>query len=138
MAAEGAFPPVEPAGLLPAGEATDVDTLSSELRFLMAEKGVPLSVQARLARAGVRTVSHLSLFEDSKEEARVADTALLGAIQLLDVWEIANKRKEAAEKLDAKIRSTGLSRTVQKAELIQLWLAFERLLTPSRMTPPWE
>ena len=79
MAAAGAFPPVAPAGLLPAGEAADVETLSSELRFLLAEKRVPLDVQARLARAGVRTVSHLSLFEDSRGAARGAFTALLGA-----------------------------------------------------------
>jgi len=142
MAAAGAFPPVEPAGLLPAGEAADVETLSSELRFLLAEKGVPLEVQARLARAGVRTVSHLSLFEDSRGEARRAFTTLLGAeaaqrpetklqvIQLLDAWETASKRKEAADKLDAEARSTGLPRTVQKTELIQLRLAFERLLYP--------
>jgi hypothetical protein len=130
---------------LTAPESVELETLSSELRFLFNEYEVPLRVQLSLLRAGYSSINTFAVISDDRPGFRTmvaADLALdateaalpgdavakvrLVTTQLVASWMAATQRSEQNTRSSAEQRNLRLP--------VMLWNSSLRLHTVGRVT----
>ena len=112
--------------------ADDKNILAPEMRFLLEDKGIDEALIEILRKAGVTTVSRLSLLEDTRAGVRKAlegepfniDPAQglnrIRQVCFLDAWETASSTTAEDRRQQAEAKATRLPRVLPRANHVAL------------------
>ncbi len=131
--------PLTPKRLLVAMDASQqqaIETLDSELRFILEDKGLTPELLAKVAAAHVTKVSVFANIESQEDKFRewvredlgieARGVGRVATAQLVDAWETARRRGRAQADADAEAKTQGRPRELLLGQQLELRNTFEK------------
>jgi len=125
-------------------QRTVLATMSTDLKFILSDKGLPPALQVRIGQHGFTTLSLFSLLSDTRTELRAYLSGSLGldpmaadlteqeridrrinTARIIDAWETAKIRVEERARLEASQRASRTPLTLMASDHVNLRRTYE-------------